>query len=402
MAKGIGAVDILKVLIVVMLVQFPLLEIARFTLFAALSTTLTDGIVLLQAFVFAMVFLLKKKKVEAKLARPIAAFVAVSALSLIVNAKNLPPSEFVNASLYLVRWIFYAVVYFVVLSFNKTFIAKLKIVLAAAGSIVVAGGYMQYFFYPDLRNLRYLGWDEHLYRMFGSFLDPNFAGAFFVLFFFFLLALLKRYGPRPRNRTTLIGICILSLLAVFLTYSRSALLMLLVSFSLFLILIQKKRWILLFLLAFAIAIFVLPKSFKTEGTNVLRVASSKARIESVARGLQIFSNNPLLGVGFNAYRFAQHRYGFLTDRDLSLTHAGAGVENSFVFVLATTGIVGFVSYAYLLWSIIKGTYKQGNMFSATTTASIGGMLISALFINSLFYPPLMLWLWILIGITERT
>ena len=68
-----------------------------------------------------------------------------------------------------------------------------------SGSLIVLLGFIQLMFYPALRNLYYLGWDEHLYRMFSTFLDPNFAGAFFVLFTLFVIDMSLRYKKEFKN-----------------------------------------------------------------------------------------------------------------------------------------------------------------------------------------------------------
>ena len=47
--------------------------------------------------------------------------------------------------------------------------------------------FYQYLFLPDLRPLKYLGWDDHLYRLTGAFLDPGFAGIILILGFLFFL-----------------------------------------------------------------------------------------------------------------------------------------------------------------------------------------------------------------------
>ena len=57
-----------------------------------------------------------------------------------------------------------------------------SLLLLFSGLVIVGLGFVQYFFYLGLRNLYYLGWDEHLSFIF-QLLDPNFAGAFPALFF---------------------------------------------------------------------------------------------------------------------------------------------------------------------------------------------------------------------------
>ncbi|MBI3070128.1 MAG: O-antigen ligase family protein, partial [Candidatus Levybacteria bacterium] len=126
------------------------------------------------------------------------------------------------------------------------------------------------------------------------------------------------------------------------------------------------------------------------------------RLESTGNAIAIFKDNPLIGVGFNAYRYAQYRYGFIKGENWQIVHSGAGTDNSFLFVLATTGIIGLISYLYLWWVILKKAYfeKSSKIISGVVFASVAGLALNAFFINSLFFPFIMAWMWILLGLTE--
>ena len=170
----------------------------------------------------------------------------------------------------------------------------------------------------------------------------------------------------------------------------------------FLFLIGKKKLIAVSVIVFFLIIFVTPKSFQTEGTNLLRVASSEQRIESFQLGVKIFQSSPIYGVGFNAYRYAQNRYG-LNDAIWQTTHSGAGTDNSFLFVLATTGVVGFLAYIYLLITMFgyaKSNFKK-SIYSVVLLSSLTGLIFSSLFINSLFYVFILEWIWVISAITEN-
>src|SRR3989344_4212784 len=95
--------------------------------------------------------------------------------------------------------------------------------------------------------LYYLGWDEHLYRLFSTFLDPNFAGAFFVLYFLFALnILIDSLKKQTKFFSLFIGLMsFLALIAIFLTYSRSALLMLITGSFIFLFLNARRSFAIL-------------------------------------------------------------------------------------------------------------------------------------------------------------
>ena len=133
--------------------------------------------------------------------------------------------------------------------------------------------------------------------------------------------------------------------------------------------------------------------FNIENVNLFRAVSSEARLETAGNALLIIKNNPLIGVGFNSYRYAQFRYG-LRNRANAQSHADSAPDNSFLFVIATTGIVGFILYLFLWVRVFK-------ISSVLAIASITGVFINSMFINSLFYPFIMLWLWIIIAIKEN-
>lgn len=406
--------DIVKTVFVILLFAFTLGEITRFDLGNNIYVKLTDFIVVVLLLVWLIKsFRIKNNKIfRDKLLPSIIVFVGIAFISLLVNIKNLSSSEFIVSFLYLARWILYSFVYFVVKSFPYKFKEKILYTLVINGALIVLFGFIQYFFYPNLRNLYYLGWDEHLYRMFSSFLDPNFAGAFFVLYLIFLAELFKYQLEKRKKLAMLIGfVSLFTLLAIYLTYSRSALVMLFVSSFVFLIFIKKVKWMIGLIIISAVFILLTSENFYIENVNLFRTASVEARLDSGRNALQIIKDNILIGVGFNAYRYVQIRYKFIDKEEDPKNHAGAGTDNSFLFILATTGVIGLVSYSYLLFSILRRAYinyratKKGEIISVLpiiVIASFVGIIIDSLFINSLFYPSIMLWLWILTGLTEST
>ena len=219
-------------------------------------------------------------------------------------------------------------------------------------------------------------------------------GAFFVLYFLFLLnILIESFKKQSRIFSLFLGvIAFLTLIAIFLTYSRSALLMLIVGAFVFLFLNTKKTQAILVVVIFLLSTTLVPKAYKTEGTNFFRIASSEARLGSAKQAIEIIRKNPFFGVGFNAYRYAKSRYGFQPSM-LEGSHADAGTDNSFLFLLATTGVIGFIAYLYMWFKILKI-----NIRSKLLIASISALFVDSLFVNSLFYSFLMFWIWALVGL----
>ena len=311
--------------------------------------------------VLLLVFYLPRTKItSAPLFRPILAFIAAAILSLIFSSR--PLSEIISGSLYLWRWLAYALVYFVARrAANKP---RLLRFLALSGLAVT--GLVQYVFAPDMRWLYNLGWDEHYYRLIGTFLDPNFTGIFLVL------TLILLWPSR---------LVIFPLIALLLTYSRSSYLALLVT----LILVLRHRIRLLFVtcILFLGILFLLPRP-GGEGVKLERLYSLTNRLDSMKTGLQIFTAHPLTGVGFNLLR--QHQAN-------PTSHSGAGIDNSFLFILATTGIFGFTAYLWLL-------KKQFAIKLPATRYTLLAVLVHSLFNNTLFYPPVMLWFWLFLALNR--
>jgi len=396
---------VLKIIFIFFLLAFPIAEVGRAQFSNGVAFSVNDFILAILLVAWFAYHLLNNKRVNKNnLTKPIFIFVGIGIISLILNISHLSFMNLLVSFSYLLRWVMYAALFFIVKEFDKKFKNKIPYLMLFSGAIMVLIGYIQYFFYPSLKNLFYLGWDEHLYRMFSSFLDPNFAGAFFVLLFIFTLGLIYQYFKNNLiSKAVALGVLnIFVLIAVYLTYSRSAFIMLAVSLSVFLFLIKKWKLIIFALTGLLLIVFIVPKSFQTEGTNLLRTFSSQQRIESSQVALKIFQNNPIFGVGFNAYRYAQNKYG-LTNKIWQTTHSGAGTDNSFLFVLATAGILGLFAYFYLgfsFYSFAKKNFKN-NVYSLILISSVTGLIINSFFINSLFYVFILEWIWIVASLIEN-
>jgi O-antigen ligase len=398
---------LLKILIYTLIIIFPLLEVGKISFPNSVSISVNDALVSIVFICFLALVAFGKIKTKGRLFKPIVVFFTVGLASLLINIPNYKLDQIAVSSLYLLRWIAYSSLYLVVINLHtndKKYLTKL---LFISGCIILFLGILQFVFYQNLGNLFYLGWDIHLYRLFSTFFDPNFAGAFFSIFTVYMLGYLLHEKNRAK-RFYIWALALLSVLAVVLTYSRSSLVALGVSIFIFLALIRKGKYILLFLLLLAIIILSSPKIFQTEGTNLFRSYSSIERVKNSKVAFDIFQRSPIIGVGFNTYRYAQYEYGYLKGDKWAITHSGSGADNSYLFILATTGVIGFVAYLMLLsrtYSVIRGKNiksKKNNRWVIVSLSSMSGILISSLFINSLFYPPLMLWMWILIGITESS
>lgn len=388
--------DILSILLVFTIAQILVGELIRINLGNGIVFKPLDISVVFITFTWLLTHKDRYENIKkAPLFLPIVLFLLVAAFSLVINSSFLKQGELISSSLYLVRWIGYAGIYFIIKEFRPTFKKNMVNALLAAGLIFVLLGYVQYFFYQTLGNLSYAGWDEHLYRMFSTFLDPNFAGIFFVLFFILQFGNILSNPLKNSQNILQKAILILTFVAIFLTFSRSAIIMLIISSTVFLFITKRKKLI-LFLLASLLIMFAIASDyFNIENVNPFRIVSTAARVETSRNAMEIIAKNPILGIGFNTYRFAQVRYGFRNEINAKTSHADAAPDNSYLFIMATTGIVGFAAYTFLFYRIFLRYRKN-----APIIASIVGLLVTGLFLNSLFYPPIMLWIWVLLGATD--
>ncbi len=342
----------------------------------------------------------KSKLTLPPLAKPIFLFSALAFLSLFFNAPLLSGREVLVSGLYLARWITYAGLYFVISDLIRSPKGKkqnLKKLIASlligAGVASAVFGLFQYVLLPNTKFLKYLGWDPHYYRAIGTFLDPGFLGMILVLS---LILLIDRYWQKIVKPKKLFmipySLFIILYTALALTHSRSSYLAYLVGMTVIAWIKKAPRFLLMVVLIGGLTLLILPQP-PGEGGKLGRTYTIEARIRNWQQSLIIAKDQPFLGVGFNAYRYAQRDYGFLED-GWQVSHAGAGADSSLLFVLATTGILGTSAYLWLWRKILKTNHLA-------VLASSLALLTHSFFNNSLFYPWIMAWMWILLAIDQK-
>lgn len=303
----------------------------------------------------------RQMAIKDPLFKPLVVFILVASLSLVANARLI---SFVGIA-YFLRFVFYTSFYF---ALRIEGVKKYYHYLTMSAVIFLFLGFLQYLLLPDVRFLKYLGFDDHYFRLIGTFLDPNFTGI--VLAIFILLA--------PKL------FFLIPLLALVLTFSRASFLSL--AASLFYLGFTQKRFkLLILLLLLGIFLYLVPKPFG-EGVNLLRTSSIISRFDNQKKAIDLFLKNPILGVGFN------------TMKSVSITavpNLSSGVDNSFIFVLATTGIVGFITFVVFLKKVWQTTTDP------FAKASILAILVHSLFNNSFFYSPILVLFFFLVNLPPK-
>jgi len=293
-------------------------------------------------------------------------FAAAALASWMAVRPEFPLNEWLAGGAYLARWLLYFGLYLV---YTDPRVKKLKLPLKQylTGLALALGviGLIQYLVLPDTRWLFFSGWDDHYYRAIGSLGDPSFLGLMLLLG----LILSRQW---------------FLLITLFLTYSRStylAVVAVMIAAASF-----KRAWRMLAvgLLALAVVLPLLPRP-GGEGVNLLRLFSIEQRFDNYREGIALWSRSPLLGVGFNMLRSVRGDF---------LSHAAAGLDNSFIFVAATAGFIGLMAYLNLLRRLCQSG-------SQILKLSLVAIIVHSLFQNSLFYPLVMIWLWLLVAINPR-
>lgn len=296
-------------------------------------------------------------------------------------------SDFMISVSYLIRLMAYTLFGFVLFveMRNKLFLKTIIVSSFVTGLIISLLGFIQLILFPDLSKLDVsLMWDPHKNRLVSTLLDPNFTSIILLICLSFGLLLLKQY----RGKKILLGMLVI-LCAIFLTYSRSGWLAL----GVFILIIGalRYRWLLLvsFLLFFSSYFFV-PR-IQTRLVGITDPSDSfYHRFESWNNALTVINQEPLIGLGYNSYRYIQSSLGlFDYNNDLG-NRSGAGVDSSLLLIWATTGILGLS--IYLFWYLFSLIYmlisylKRRDFDWLIGVSLFSGLLLNSQFINSLLYP----------------
>ncbi len=272
---------------------------------------------------------------------------------------------------------------------NKTKIDFIFNSLIIIGISIAIFGWIQYFIFPDLRALKDLGWDDHYFRLVSTFLDPAFTGILLVLAE--ILVVIKTIEKKTRLNFIL---NIFLIITIAFTYSRGSFLSLLFAFA-YLFWKFKSKLIPFLLVLFVVSVFVLPKQSGGEGVNLTRTHSITDRFENYKESLILIQKSPIFGIGFDNVCVAKEK--FLRDKDIT-SHACSGLDNSLLFILATTGIVGLMIFTQSILRIVNKTTQD--IYGVALIASFVAVFVHGMFTNTFFYNFILGYLAILIGITR--
>lgn len=311
------------------------------------------------------------------LVKPVFGFLLVGLISLSLAYFRYGSNAFFVGLFYWLRWSVYTLSFVPFLRLSE--IINLKKYLLGLGLLTAGTGIIQYLVHPDITGLTISEWDPHYFRVVGTLLDPGYLGIIliFTLIVFSFLPIRK-----------LLYKWLFVYLPFAFTYSRSSFLAYTAGMAGVAYFKNSRKFFLVTFLLLLVTLPLLPRVTSGEGVKLERTSSIFARINSWKNTLTIFTKYPVFGVGFNTYRYAQKEFGFIDNSKWLKSHAGAGADSSLLFVAATTGSLGLVIFLIYLYQLFR-------LPSNILKSSLIALFLHSAFLNSLFYPFILVWIAIL-------
>ena len=331
---------------------------------------------------------------------------AYSAL-LAVPRYGISAWQLVISLAYLARWLVYFGLYVVII--NVVRVEDVTALWRTLENTIIAFsafGLVQAVFIPHFAQVVYpdsrvvIDFDEQGHRLVSTVLEPNMAGAMIMLVFLVQLAQLAG-GVRISSWKPL-----LLFSALVATLSRSSFLGLIVG-GMVILLVRgvSKRLLRILIVIGVIGMAAAPWLLKfAKSYNKLGIdASALTRIANWIKAIRIFSDHPVLGIGFNTYGFVQESYGYIR-----MGNGTYSVDGGLLFIAVMTGLVGVAVYIGMLGVVVQRcravwrTQTASPEFRALATGIGAGTIalcIHSMFVNSLMTSFVMEPLFVLWGLS---
>jgi len=357
--------------------------------------------------------------IQSRFTKPLLAFAIVAVFSLLFSLTFLSFSQVLASSLYLVRFIEYAMLALLTLDSvkNPKQAKRLLGIITVSACLLAIAGFIQLIIYPNLDKLESFGWDPHHNRLVSTWLDPNFMAGM-LSFVIAILAGITIHIKGALKKISLLLIIGMLATALFLTYSRSGYIA--IAIAIFVIGALKSRKLLIACVVIAItAVILLPRAQEridqlSQSVNSIVFNTSqnpdptaKLRIQSWNQTLDLIAKRPILGSGYNTLPFVKFEEGLVSNPQV---HSASGSDSSLLTILATTGILGLIPFILLYWRMLALAWKNWRSrnipgiwrgLSLGILAGIIGLFAHSLFVNSLLYPEIMIFVWTCTGLLDR-
>lgn len=265
-------------------------------------------------------------------------------------------------------------------------------ILNALGRLDYPGGYGA---------LRYIEDDpEQAMRAIGTAIDPNTFGGMLILFAALMAPQL--FAPRPLFRRWLVAAMFgLTVLCLYLTYSRSAMLGLAAAIA-FIALLRYRKLLLLGVVGLLL-LLLLPQTQEYVARFVAGIQgqdlATQMRFGEYRDALRLISRYPVFGVGFSG----------VPDIDLYL-----GVSSVYLLMASNMGLVGLLTFLLAMgvfFVMVLRTVRAGlqndrrEALLLGLSGAVAGVLVSGVLDHYLFnlaYPHMVSLFWIYVGLAVAT
>ncbi len=226
---------------------------------------------------------------------------------------------------------------------------------------------------------------EGLIRVRGMFQNANMLGVFMA--FTLPAVAIGSIVVRSRFARAAFLVCLLfGTLALMLSWSRAGYLAVFVQVVTYLTL-ERQRRILAILLGtcvVALIIVIAVPSLRETGVTALRLQGGTThRTILWEKGLRAFADNPLFGVGFNVPKEAVAGRIMWNDFVENLLYADPQTRfaphNLYLYVLMSTGVVGFTILSIFYYSLLKQQFKCRRNAPTSTRRRVHSVVIAMLF-----------------------
>ncbi|GIW64865.1 MAG: hypothetical protein KatS3mg092_0798 [Patescibacteria group bacterium] len=318
----------MEILFFLITIFFSLGQLARITLFERqINFYIYEIFLLIVLLTLIFKFKLEPIKYFWKNFKEFFLFFLILILSLIFNFNQFVYFQNLVGLLYFLRLFFYFVYFFYLYYFvrnHQYFKKNIQVSLNIFIILTIISTITQFFLYPDLRNLMYLGWDPHLGRTFGVFFDTSIAAVIYGLIFFI---------------SNNFFIKIIYLFFLIFSFSRGVILSFI--FTLLYVFLKNKQSVfrlIIFIIFLIIVLILVPKPFG-EGSKLTRTYTIISRINDYKEGWNLFLKKPIFGWGYNRLRYV---------RNIENSHAASNFSSSYLTILVSSGFLGLLSFLFLL------------------------------------------------------
>lgn len=331
---------------------------------------------------------------NSSLNRPIFLLIAVNALSLLFAIPDLSGANYLKCWLYFFLWAEYFLIYFLILDLVKTEreIDIIVTLLIIAGAISVFSAIYQQLVGSELQAIGVVtATGKTYYRLatpFGFY--SNHFGAYLLII---LSILMHRYfSPARGKKIRLLWLILPTLYVLFYTFSRGSFLGL-IALIIVLFLTQRKqrrRILLTSLIVTILSLIIFTPVFLRWSKKASLPKSGRLVIEYNIRerlsqweaAWDQFSKHPILGKGFDTYRYRQVNYQSNFGLVKSIDHP----DSAYAKLLIESGIIGlslFAIFCYQIFSfgrklLMREIPDQLRFIVYATITALVGFLVASL------------------------